>query len=78
MVHKDLSGHLALVTGATGGCGKAICLALVSLGCSIAVQYNAATDDASNLVRHTSTQNKASAQAFIADMGDYQNVMDYF
>jgi 3-oxoacyl-[acyl-carrier protein] reductase len=49
----DLSPHLALITGATGGIGKAACLALAALaalGCSIAVHYNSAADTAASLV----------------------------
>ena len=51
MLTIDLSDHLALVTGATGGIGKATCLALAALGCSIAVHYNSAADTAEQVVK---------------------------
>lgn len=34
-----LSGKIALVTGATGGIGTAICRQLAALGCSLGIHY---------------------------------------
>jgi 3-oxoacyl-[acyl-carrier protein] reductase len=65
-----LSGHLALITGATGGIGKATCLAL---GCSIAVHYYTAADDAAALVQELEAKG-VKAKAFDADMGSYDDV----
>jgi NADP-dependent 3-hydroxy acid dehydrogenase YdfG len=73
MLTTDLSPHLALVTGATGGIGKATCLALAALGCSIAVHYNAAADDATDLVRQLEEKG-VRAKAFQADLGKYDDV----
>src|SRR5271170_1339669 len=73
MLTTDLSLHLALVTGATGGIGKATCLALAALGSSIAVHYNSAADDAAELVQQLETKG-VKAKAFQADMGIYQDV----
>jgi len=75
MLTTDLTGHLALVTGATGGIGKATCLALASLGCSIAVHYNTAADTAKELVQQIESANKAGkAKAFQANLGNYDEV----
>lgn len=69
----DLSHHLALVTGATGGIGKATCLALAELGCSIAVHYNAASEKAKILVEELRGKG-IKAEAFQADLSSYDNV----
>jgi 3-oxoacyl-[acyl-carrier protein] reductase len=51
MLTTDLSNHLTLVPGATGGIGNATCLALAALGCSIGVHYNSAADTAEEVVQ---------------------------
>ncbi|OAL36661.1 hypothetical protein AYO20_03993 [Fonsecaea nubica] len=66
----DLSSHLALVTGATGGIGKATCLALAHLNCSIAVHYHSASDTAETLVAQLKSMN-VRASAFRADLSSY-------
>ena len=66
----DLTPHLALITGATGGIGHATSLALASLGCSIAVHYNSASDTASSLVA-TLQAKGVRATAFQADLSTY-------
>jgi 3-oxoacyl-[acyl-carrier protein] reductase len=69
----DLSSHLALITGATGGIGKATCLTLAALGCSIAVHYNSASDTAATLVTDLKAKG-VRAQAFQADLSTYDGV----
>jgi 3-oxoacyl-[acyl-carrier protein] reductase len=59
----DLSPHLALITGTTGDIGKATCLALAALGCSIAVHYNSAADTAASLVDNLKAKG-VGAEAF--------------
>lgn len=66
----DLKAHLALVTGATGGIGKATSLALGRLGCSIAVHYNSAVDTANSLVKELESLGVRAA-AFQADLSSY-------
>ena len=73
MLTTDLSPHLALVTGATGGIGKATCIALAAFGCSIAVHYNSAADDAGELVKQLEAKG-VRAKAFQADLGKYDDV----
>ena len=73
MLTTDLSDHLALVTGGTGGIGKATCLALASLGCSIAVHYNTAAETAEEVVKQLEGEG-VKAKAFQANLSDYNHV----
>jgi len=68
----DLSAHLALVTGATGGIGHATCLALAALGCSVAVHYNSASDTAASLVQELQSKG-VKAAAFQANLSRYDD-----
>src|ERR1700712_33995 len=67
----DLSSHLALITGATGGIGKATCLALARLNCNVAVHYNTASDTAKSLVSELESLG-VKAHAFKADLSSYE------
>lgn len=71
----DLSSHLALVTGATGGIGHATSLALARLGCSIAVHYHSAADTASTLVATLQSMGVRAA-AFRANLSSYAEARD--
>jgi NADPH:quinone reductase-like Zn-dependent oxidoreductase len=73
MLTIDLSDHLALVTGGTGGIGKATCLALASLGCSIAVHYNTAADTAEEVVKQLEAKG-VKAKTFQANLSNYDDV----
>lgn len=71
----DLSSHLALITGATGGIGKATCLTLARMGCSIAVHYNSAADTAEALVSTLKSMGVRAA-AFRADLSSYEQTRE--
>lgn len=66
----DLSKHLALVTGGTGGIGFATCLALAGLKCSVAVHYHRAAEKAKELVDLLKAKG-VDAKAFQADLSKY-------
>jgi 3-oxoacyl-[acyl-carrier protein] reductase len=66
--------HLALITGATGGIGKATCHTLARLGISIAAHYHAAKDDAMALVEELRHKYSVRAECFQTDMGDFDAV----
>ncbi|KAK5945950.1 hypothetical protein PMZ80_000089 [Knufia obscura] len=71
-VLTDLSSHLALITGATGGIGHATALALASMKCNIAVHYNANAEKAQELVRKLESEGVRSKH-FQADLSSYEN-----
>lgn len=73
MSSHDFSKELALVTGGTGGIGKATCRALAAMGCSVAIHYNSAADTAATMVKELSEMG-VGAQAFQADLGSYDDV----
>jgi len=69
----DLRPHLALVTGASGGIGKATCRALAAMGCSLAVHYHSSTEAANVLVEELRGKG-VRAEAFKADLTKYEEV----
>lgn len=68
----DLSGHLALITGATGGIGHATALALGAMKCNIAVHYNANAEKALELVSKLDSMGVRSKH-FQADLSSYDD-----
>jgi len=69
----DPSDHLALVTGATGGIGKATCRALAAWGCSVAVHFNQNERAATELVKELKGLG-VNAHEFRADLSGYEGV----
>ncbi|KAL0948232.1 hypothetical protein HGRIS_010832 [Hohenbuehelia grisea] len=85
---RELQGRIALITGSTGGIGRATAVALARRGCAIAVHYHTARDKADALVLLLTGDRASSgsadqpsqvpvpvpARAFQADLGDYDAV----
>jgi 3-oxoacyl-[acyl-carrier protein] reductase len=69
----DLRQHLALVTGASGGIGKATCRSLARMGCPIAVHYHSSMSLANTLVEELREMG-VRAHAFQADLTEYAQV----
>ncbi|MFM2042951.1 MAG: hypothetical protein RLY86_1527 [Pseudomonadota bacterium] len=65
----DLSGKVALITGAAGGIGSATARELAARGATIAVHYGRSADKATDLVGAL-TAAGATAAAFQADLRD--------
>ncbi|KAF7315666.1 NAD-binding protein [Mycena indigotica] len=70
----SLKGRLALITGCSGGIGKATAMALAAQGCSIAVHYNSAKEVADKLVIDLTKNFEIRSQAFQADMSSPESV----
>jgi 3-oxoacyl-[acyl-carrier protein] reductase len=77
-----LEGHIALITGASGGIGVATARLLASLGCSIAIHYNRDKETAMFLQDELRSKydsiSKANFMAVKADMGEYSEVCEPF
>src|SRR6266567_9590517 len=68
----DLTGHIALVTGASRGIGAAIALALAEAGAAVAVNYRERADDAEAIVAAIKA-NGGRAIAVAADVSQAAN-----
>jgi len=66
-----LTGKLALITGCTGGIGKATARSFARLGCSIAIHYNTASPAIISALREELHALGVKAEAFQADLSEY-------
>ncbi|TFK51559.1 NAD-binding protein [Heliocybe sulcata] len=73
MHSESVRGKLALITGCTGGIGRATAVALAKHGVNIAIHYNANSGNAAALADELSEQG-VKASYFQADMGNYDEV----
>lgn len=73
MIEIDLTGRVALVTGASRGIGRSIALAAGRAGARVAVHYNTRREDADGVVREIEASG-AEALAHAADVRSEQAV----
>lgn len=70
--------RVKLVTGATGGIGKAVCRRLAALGCSLGIHYHTDQDAALGLLQEFKEEYMhAFGSKFVcygADLGRYEEV----
>ena len=69
----DLTGKIALVTGATGGVGSEIARSLAAEGASVAVNYRSSAEEADALVKQIAAKG-GKAKAYKADVADFAAV----
>ena len=74
-IHTDLTGRVALVTGASRGIGRAIALALAEAGAAVAVNYRTRAADALAVVAAIQAMGRR-AVAVGADVSDGSAVAD--
>ena len=75
MDNKELSGKVALVTGASRGIGKSIAIALAAAGASVIVNYRSNKDSAEEVVKEI-TSSSGKAIAIQADVANAVSVID--
>ena len=73
MSNSDINGKTALVTGASKGIGKAICLELAQMGVKVAVNYNSSKSEAEQVVQAI-TDMGGEAFKVHADVSDLDQV----
>ena len=73
MSNSDINGKTALVTGASKGIGKAICLELAQMGVKVAINYNSSKSEAEQVVQ-TITDMGGEAFKIHADVSDLEQV----
>ena len=74
---SDLTGKIAVVTGASRGIGRAIALELAKRGASIIVNYNRSQDAAQAVVDEIQA-NGGTAEAIQTDVSDEEQVASFF
>ena len=73
----DLQGKVAVVTGGSGGIGRAIALELARRGASVVVNYNSSADAAESVVAAIEEEGgeAVAVQADVGDLGQATNLV---
>ncbi|MFB6107012.1 MAG: SDR family NAD(P)-dependent oxidoreductase [Halobacteriaceae archaeon] len=78
MLTPDLSGRTALVTGAAGGLGRALCLAVAARGASVAVHYHTSAEAAAATAADAREAGAPRATTVQGDVTDADAVDAFF
>jgi NADPH:quinone reductase-like Zn-dependent oxidoreductase len=71
---ESYAGKVVLVTGGSGGIGRAICLRMAEAGAHVAVHYNSQPRLAEETVALCLAAGAASAKSFQAKLGDAEGI----
>lgn len=71
----DLAGHVAIVTGASGGIGRAIALELGAQGASVVVNYRSDEAAALEVVREIGVASAVAVQGDVGDLGSHARLV---
>jgi 3-oxoacyl-[acyl-carrier protein] reductase len=71
---SEIKGKLVLITGGTGGIGRATAFALAKAGCDIALHYHQSASKAADIAKELTSTYGIRCQIFQADIGNYDQV----
>jgi len=72
----DLSGKIALVTGASQGIGRSVALALAKQGATVVVNYNSNAAKADEVVQAIGADRSVAVQADVSDISASKRLVD--
>jgi 3-oxoacyl-[acyl-carrier protein] reductase len=75
-MNLDLSGRVALITGASRGIGRAIAVRMAEAGARVAINYNRGEAEAQEVVREIGDARAFAVRADVGNPGDVKAMID--